>query len=47
MSTESEGIAIDTNILIYSTFPDFDSEKHIQSLESLNQLLYLLPIWET
>ena len=39
MSTESEGIFIDTNILIYSTFPDFDSEKHIQSLESLNQLL--------
>jgi len=39
MSTESEGIFIDTNILIYSTFPDFDSEKHIQSLESLNKLL--------
>ena len=39
MSPESEGIFIDTNILIYSTFPDFDSEKHIQSLESLNQLL--------
>jgi predicted nucleic acid-binding protein len=39
MSTESEGIFIDTNILIYSTFPDFDSEKHSQSLESLNQLL--------
>jgi predicted nucleic acid-binding protein len=39
MPTESEGIFIDTNILIYSTFPDFDSEKHIQSLQSLNQLL--------
>ena len=39
MSPESDGIFIDTHILIYSTFPDFDSEKHIQSLESLNQLL--------
>jgi predicted nucleic acid-binding protein len=33
MSIEYEGIFVDTNILIYSTFPDFDSEKHIQSLE--------------
>jgi hypothetical protein len=39
MSTESEGIYIGTNILIYATFPDFDSEKHIQSLETLNQPL--------
>ena len=39
MSTESEGIFIDTNVLIYSTFQDFEPEKHIQSLETLNQLL--------
>jgi predicted nucleic acid-binding protein len=39
MSTESEGIFIDTNVLIYSTFPDFEPEKHIQSIEALNQLL--------
>jgi predicted nucleic acid-binding protein len=39
MPTESEGIFIDTNVLIYSTFPDFEPEKHIQSLETLNQLL--------
>lgn len=37
MPTESEGIFIDSNILIYSTFPDFDSEKHIKSLEYLNR----------
>jgi predicted nucleic acid-binding protein len=39
MPTESEGIFIDTNVLIYSTFPDFEPEKHIQSFETLNQLL--------
>jgi predicted nucleic acid-binding protein len=39
MSAESEGIFIDTNVLIYSTFPDFEPEKHIQSLETLNHLL--------
>jgi predicted nucleic acid-binding protein len=39
MLTESEGIFIDTNVLIYSTFPDFEPEKHIQSIEALNQLL--------
>ena len=39
MPTESEGIFIDTNVLIYSTFPDFEPEKHIRSLETLNQLL--------
>jgi predicted nucleic acid-binding protein len=39
MLRESDGVFIDTNILIYATFPDFDSAKHIQCLESLNQLL--------
>ena len=39
MLPESESVFIDTNILIYSTFPDFDSGKHIKCLESLNQLL--------
>jgi predicted nucleic acid-binding protein len=39
MPTESEGIFIDNNVLIYSTFPDFEPEKHIRSLETLNQLL--------
>jgi len=38
MTPESEGIFIDTNILIYSTFSDFDSEKYIQSLESLKRI---------
>lgn len=39
MPTESEGIFIDTNVLIYSTFPDFEPEKHARSFETLNQLL--------
>jgi predicted nucleic acid-binding protein len=39
MPTESEGIFIDTNVLIYSTFPDFEPEKHSRSLGILNQLL--------
>jgi hypothetical protein len=35
MLPESECVFIDTNILICSTFPDFDSAKHVQCLNSL------------
>lgn len=39
MTTESEKIFIDTNILIYSTFDDFEPEKHLQCVDTLNKLL--------
>jgi predicted nucleic acid-binding protein len=39
MKIESERVFIDSNILIYSTFADFDAAKHLQCLESLNRLL--------
>ena len=39
MVQKSERVFIDTNILVYSTFDDFDAEKHAQSLKSLDKLL--------
>jgi predicted nucleic acid-binding protein len=39
MTPESERVFVDTNILIYSTFEDFDPEKHIQCTDNLNKLL--------
>ena len=39
MTPESERVFVDTNILIYSTFEDFDPEKHIQCTDTLNKLL--------
>ena len=38
MIPESEQVMIDTNVLIYSTFEDFEPEKHIRCLEILNEL---------
>jgi len=38
MIPESEQVLIDTNVLIYLTFEDFEPEKHIRSLEILNEL---------
>ena len=39
MTPESERVFVDTNILIYSTFEDFDPEKHVQCTDTLNKLL--------
>jgi predicted nucleic acid-binding protein len=38
MPKESEGVFIDANVLIYSTFDDFEREKHVQCTESLNKI---------
>ncbi|MFH1950231.1 MAG: PIN domain-containing protein [Pseudomonadota bacterium] len=38
MILESEQVLIDTNVLIYSTFEDFEPEKHVRCLEILNEL---------
>lgn len=38
MIPESKRILIDTNVLIYSTFEDFEAEKHVHCLEILNEL---------
>jgi predicted nucleic acid-binding protein len=38
MPKESEGVFIDANVLIYSTFDDFEREKHVQCTESLNKM---------
>jgi len=39
MTPESKRIFIDSNILIYSTFEDFDVEKHVKCTDILNKLL--------
>ena len=39
MTPESERVFVDTNILIYSTFEDFEPEKHLQCVDTLNRLL--------
>jgi predicted nucleic acid-binding protein len=39
MTPESERVFVDTNILIYSTFEDFDPEKYVQCTDTLNKLL--------
>jgi predicted nucleic acid-binding protein len=39
MTPESERVLVDTNILIYSTFEDFDPGKHVQCNDTLNKLL--------
>jgi predicted nucleic acid-binding protein len=39
MTPEFEKVFIDTNILIYSTFEDFEPGKYIQSIDALNKLL--------
>ena len=39
MTPESERVFVDTNILIYSTFEDFDPEKHVQCTDTLNNQL--------
>ena len=39
MKPESEKVFVDTNILIYSTFEDFEPEKHLQCVDTLNRLL--------
>jgi predicted nucleic acid-binding protein len=39
MKPESERVFVDTNILIYSTFEDFEPEKHIQCIDTLNKRL--------
>ncbi len=38
MPQESDGVFIDTNILIYSTFDDFEREKHVKCTESLDKI---------
>ena len=38
MIPESERVLIDTNVLVYATFEDFEPEKHIRCLEILNEL---------
>jgi len=39
MKPESKRVFVDTNILIYSTFEDFEPEKHLQCVDTLNRLL--------
>lgn len=38
MTSEFERVFVDTNILIYSTFEDFEPEKHVQCTEILEKL---------
>jgi Predicted nucleic acid-binding protein, contains PIN domain len=38
MTPESEKVFVDTNILIYSTFEDFEPDKHVQCADTLNKL---------
>jgi predicted nucleic acid-binding protein len=38
MSPESERVFVDTNILIYSTFEDFEPEKHVHCTDILDKL---------
>ncbi len=38
MVLESERVFIDTNVLVYSTFVDFEPEKHLACLKTLNDL---------
>ena len=38
MRPEFEKVFVDTNILIYSTFEDFEREKHLRSTEILHKL---------
>lgn len=35
MTSESERVFIDTNVLVYSTFVDFEPEKHLDSIKIL------------
>jgi len=39
MTPEFEKVFVDTNILIYSTFEDFEPGKYIHSIDVLNKLL--------
>ena len=39
MLIESDRVCVDTNILIYSTFSDFDEQKHHDSLDVLTALI--------
>jgi predicted nucleic acid-binding protein len=38
MKPEFEKVFVDTNILIYSTFEDFEPEKHLQSTKVLHKM---------
>jgi predicted nucleic acid-binding protein len=38
MDLESEPVFIDTNVLVYSTFVDFEPEKHLDCINTLNKL---------
>jgi predicted nucleic acid-binding protein len=38
MIFESERVFIDTNVLVYSTFVDFEPEKHLDCIKTLNVL---------
>jgi len=38
MIFESERVFIDTNVLVYSTFVDFEPEKHLDCIKTLNSL---------
>jgi predicted nucleic acid-binding protein len=39
MTPESERVFVDTNVLIYSTFEDFEPEKHVQCTKILDKLI--------
>jgi predicted nucleic acid-binding protein len=39
MAPESESVFVDTNVLIYSTFEDYEPEKHIRCATALNKLM--------
>lgn len=39
MTPESEKVFVDTNVLIYSTFEDFEPEKHLQCINTFNELM--------
>lgn len=39
MTPESERVFVDTNVLIYSTFEDFEPEKHVQCTNILDKLI--------
>lgn len=38
MKTEFDKVFLDTNILVYSTFEDYDAAKHIKSREAIDSL---------
>ena len=39
MSPEYDYVFVDTNVLIYSTFEDFEPDKHAHSIDILNKLI--------